>query len=527
MSPDNLKSLLDISEEFGLQREVDSVVVLSGFLRQLWEKEHQPQESLKETLSDFLRDEYSTADIENHIVFKMDDNKKNIINSIQEFLRQVLLINPTIESSGSDDPQKKPKQPSYFPIYHRFLAKMSSQRRLGQTLGILLDSALKDKKSDSLEKIRRGVTQLGNRREAEENFVDILFMDPVKKKETGSKSQGSDDRVTTPPNKNRDYASLFIQMGEDLANLFNLDTNVLSKSRMFLYLERFVNLYALLYYLQIIGSRIDEKGKLIPPGQQPLILPICSNEMGNSYYRYSEECCQIYRMQAESFWRKYILDRVSDNVRELKCSKLDAEKILNHFLEPDRIWPIFRVSDKKIKTTGKKVIEDLEKVMKEKIDLLKNSSMSPVEIFTEAFLQYNLMGQRTLARIRWIFNRQGRGAGLVSLGLNKIAHFQLKPELLELLVIIFSSRCKGNPAQLSLRNFIHDIRRYYGIVLGPSEGLENALEKQGLPVPPRYLLEDNLDNLTRMLRNLNMLKSRSDTAKYITSPFPWLKENNE
>jgi hypothetical protein len=525
---EELKPLLDTRQEFGLQREVDSIVVLVSFLNQLWGGDQNSDKRIKDTLSRYLLDEETFNHIkEKRIKAGRNDNKDDCVESLNEFLRQVLWINPKtpLKSKATPEsplPSADLKKINYFPLSRRFLGEVGSQLQLGRDLYLCLESAI-GKDSPRLSRVRNRLVELEKHKEVEEEFIETLL-----KEYQDEQERPVGEESTKVPNRAKDFSFLFDQMGEDLSALLDLDISVLSKPRMLLYLERLVNLYALLYYLNIITSQINDSGELTPlKEERPLILPICSNEMNSSYYKYSEACCFLYKEKAESFWRKYLLHRVKHNVNNLGSVKSSAKKILTTFLAPENMRKILGFSSAGSQITDRKK-DVLQDSISEIIDLLKDGKMSPEETFTESFLRYNLMGQRTLARIRWILDRQGKGAGIVAQGSTKIAYFQVKPELLELLAIIFfnrnSNKDKENTSKLSLRNFIFEMRNRYGIVLGHSKGVEKSIGEQGISIPPRYLLEENLTHLIKMLQNLNMLKSLSDTNMYISHTFPCVKE---
>jgi hypothetical protein len=233
---------------------------------------------------------------------------------------------------------------------------------------------------------------------------------------------------------------------------------------------------------------------------------------------YSDTCFQLYRQVSEGFWCKYLHKHVDNNANVLGCRGKDPFIILEEFSKDKNATSIFG-------QIGSTSIMNLKEEIKSSLVLLQKSSLpSHVDKFTEAFLIYNLKGQRTLARMKQILDWQGAGAGIVAPEKVKGKHFHLKPELLETLVIIFYSRNRHQQDRLSLLDFISEIRRRYGIILGPSENLEIELKKQGLPVPQPSLLKRNFGHLISMLMNLNMLERLSDKAMFIKCPFPFKKE---
>ena len=408
--------------------------------------------------------------------------------------------------------KKLSKSITYNPLNHRLLGEIPSKFQLGRTLYLCLENSIND---DEKEKIKERLNAVERHQEAEEGIIETL----IQWDHDAQKVNPTKDTRIGLPIRAVNYKSLFKQFGEDLIALLDLDINMLSKSRILLYLECLTNLYALLYYLRIICKKEDTVTGKPPPGDLPLVLPLCSNESDDSYKTFSDVCLQLYRQKAVVFWREYLLERVRDNAEVLGCRGEDAGRIFNDFRKNYEV--IFKSQTDETESQKRK--ETLEIEIRKSLEQLAKAGIDPDEQFTEAFLSYNLKASRTLAMLR-ILDWQGPGAGLVAPKRERVKHFHLKPHLLETLVIVFSSRYRNQQSRLSLRNFISEVRQRYGIVLGHSDNLEQALGKQDLPVPNRYLLDRNLRHLITMLRDINMLESLSDTAMFVKCPFHWRQE---
>ncbi|MCP4353606.1 MAG: hypothetical protein GY795_49800 [Desulfobacterales bacterium] len=422
-----------------------------------------------------------------------------------KFLQQMLLTSPDkfttyleredINIQNEELSKKQLDAITYKPFNHRLLSDIKQALRLGQTLYSCIKMAVKD---EDFEKLKSRLNSIEQHKEAEEGIINTLF-------QFDTSLQPQDSTVSEKselPEKAENYKKLFIQCGEDLSALLKLNIDIISKPRLLIYLERLINLYILLYYLRVICKKDDNKDS-----DSPLILPVCSNESDDEFKLIGDNCLQIYRHKAVQFWREYVRERVAINADILKCSKKKPQKILEEFLKHHQI---FKTGPKRLN----KIEDDIPKNLKQ----LTYAKSDPVDQFTEAFLSYNLKGNRTLARLR-IFDWQGPGAGIVAPERGTVKHFHLMPELLETLVIIFVSQNRHQSLQLSLQNFIINVRERYGIILGHSEYLEPALGKQSLPIPSRSLLDRNLMHVISMLRHLNMLESLSDTAMFIKCPF--------
>jgi hypothetical protein len=520
MSKIELKLLLNTMMEYGLRREVDPPVVLAGFLNQSWSYKPSPT---KDELSRFLILK-SYGKVDERIKVAGNSNKGETVKILKDFLKQILWTNPEAfekrlgkknpeEISNAKEEKYLLKSITYNPLNHHLLGEIKGDSRIGQTLFECLNEALHHDKG-KMDKIRDRLNSLECYQEVEEKILETFFLQPDDKEgEMNSNMESS--RPIKVPDRAEEYMSLFNKLGDDLLALLELDNSLLSKSRILLYLEKITNLYVLLYYLRIICEMTDSPFGIPPPRELPLILPLCSNELDDRFKDYSDTCFQFYRQKSENFWRSYLQKRVDYNAHQLHCPGDSARDILNKFIENDK--DIFRLPMGTVDTLRDEIENSL-------VQLEKSSLRSHVNKFTEAYLIYNLKGQRTLARMKLILDWQGAGAGLVAPEKVKGKHFHLKPELLETLVIIFYNRNRHQQDKLSLRNFIAEIRRSYGIILGPSENLEAELKKQGLPVPQPSLLKRNFGHLISMLMNLNMLERLSDKAMFIKCPFPFKKE---
>jgi len=523
MSEKKLEPLLNTMQEYGLRREVEPAVVLGGFLNQFWSFKHS---STKDELSRFLILE-SYDKVDERIKVAGNGNKGETVNILKDFLKQILWTNPEAfekrlkkknleEISNAKEQKELLKSITYNPLNHHLLGEIKGDSRIGQTLYECLNEALQYDKV-TLDKIRDRLNSLECHREVEEKILDNLFR-------SHGDTDGEDNLNTGPsrssrmPDRAGDYTSLFKQFGDDLLALLELDIPFLSKSRILLYLEKVTNLYALLYYLRIICEKTDPQQGTPPPDGLPLILPLCSKELDDRFKDYSDACFQLYRQQSEDFWRTYLNEKVDKNADKLGCKGHDPFKILEEFSKDKNATSIFG-------QIGSTTINNLKDEIKSSLVLLQKSSLpSHVDKFTEAFLIYNLKGQRTLSRMKRILDWQGAGAGIVAPEKGKGKHFNLNPELLETLVIIFYSRNRHQQDKLSLQNFIAEICLKYGIILGPSENLETKLKGQDLPVPQPSLLKRNFEHLISMLANLNMLERLSDKAMFIKCPFPLQKD---
>lgn len=501
-----LKPLLRIREEYGFQREVKPSVVLGDFLSQFWgdgdKKEH-------ERLTFFLLGEHS--DVIKQIQISRYKNREHYCKTLRSFLKQTLCTNlDSIQKYEKMDKKEKEKRKSsilknvtYNPLNRRLISKTSSVFQLGSEIYWRLQKAMD---SDDFDKLRIRLKEIESYKEPEEEIIQLLFQWNSK----DSKPNDPDNKIKEEEEKGKQelaksFKPLFKQFGDDLTSFIKLDIKSFSKVRFLNYLERLVNLYTLLYYLSIIGGDKNER---------PLILPVCSNEPEADFRGFADECLQIYRQKAIQFWWRHIHDRVKYDAKILGCTKFEALEIFNKFKEKDNEVKIFTYSTSvSKKRLSKSIIEEL--------GLLESASnLSPTEKFAEAFLRYNSKASRTIARLR-ILDWQGPGAGLVAPETGRRKHFHLKPDLLEVLVILFVSRNRKQPLKLSLREFVEDLRKRYGIIIGYTEGLESALRQQEMPLPSRSLLNTNLNHLINMLRNLNMLESLSDTAMFIRCPFLW------
>jgi hypothetical protein len=523
MSKGKLKLLLNTMQEYGLRREVDPPVVLGGFLNQSWSyKPSQKKDELstKDKLSRFLILE-SYDKIDECIKVAGNGNKGKTVKILKDFLKQILWTNPEAfekrlkkkkfeEISNEKEQKYLLKSITYNPFNRRLLGEIRRDLQIGQTLFECLNKALHHDK-EKMDKIKDRLNSLEFHQEVEEKILETLFLPPD---DNGGEENSNMEfsRQNNIPDRAENYTSLFGQLGDDLLALLELDIPLLSKSRILLYLEKITNLYALLYYLRIICVKTD------PPGELPLILPLCSNELDDRFKDYSDTCFQLYRQISEDFWRKYLYNHVDANASVLGCRGKDPFTILEEFSKDKNATSIFG-------QIGSTSIMNLKEEIKSSLVLLQKSSLpTHVHKFTEAYLIYNLKGQRTLARMKLILDWQGAGAGIVAPEKVKGKHFHLKPELLETFVIIFYSRNRHQQDKLSLRDFIAEIRRRYGIILGPSETLDAELKKQGLPIPQPSLLKRNFGHLISMLMNLNMLERLSDKAMFIKCPFPFKKE---
>ncbi len=531
MNKEKLEALLDTSRVYGFERDVPPSVVLGGFLKQFW---FLGGSDIKNQVSRYLIPDEEMSEID--AVLKISDesgsDKKQLIDTLKEFLRQILWTNPESVIKRWEDKNKEKrdtnkllKTVNWHPLDKRFLGDITYSR-----FGNALYCGLVQLKDNNFAKLQDQIKNVDEAQEAEVKIVATLFDKSWNQRQKDNPRCDADD---TAPSDLHKYSSLFRQMGEDLSGLLKLDTNMMSKSRFLLYLERLVNLYALLYYMRVICEKTDSDNGKPPSGDFPLILPLCSNEAEDGFKEYSTICFQRYRQKADTFWRKYLKERIQKNVNSLGCGDKDASTILDAFLKNES--EIFRITkgnteaadklvcDKPDELSKNKAIKTLKDELTESLNKLKQSpiKLSPVDQFTEAFLSYNLKGSRTLARLRRIMHSQGPGAGIVAPETDRVKHFHLKPELLELLVILFSSRYRNQPSRLDLQHFVSEIRERYGIILGPSENWQEALKKQDLPIPKHGLLKKNFDHLTTMLRNLDMLESLSDTAKYVKCPFLW------
>lgn len=530
MNERKLKPLLDTMKEYGLRREVDPPVVLAGFLKRSWShklSQTKGESGTRDKISRFLIQE-PCDEVDERI--KVSGNKGDAVEILIHFLRQILWTNPgafikRMNKKESKEISREEKNIenllrsiTYNPFNRHLLeGKISGNLQIGQTLYECLNDALKNDK-EKMDKIRDRLNTLEGHREVEETIIETLFQSHTSDTDGNGNSNTELSISPVVPGNAKHYTSLFKQLGADLLALLELDIPLLSKSRILLYLEKITNLYALLYYLRIICKKTDPQPGSLPPGEQPLILPLCSNELDDRFKDYSDTCFQLYRQVSENFWREYLGKKVGDNAKCLGCSGKDPFKILEEFCKNENFISIFG-------QMGKKSLDNLKEEIENSLGLLQDSSLpSHVNKFTEAYLIYNLKGQRTLGRMKRILDWQGAGAGIVAPEKAKGKHFHLKPELLEMLVIIFYSRNRHQQDMLSLRNFIAEIRQKYGIILGPSGKLEAALKKQDLPVPPPSLLKKNFGHLISMLMNLNMLERLSDKAMFIKCPFPLRKE---
>jgi hypothetical protein len=523
MSEEKLKLLLNTMQEYGLRREVDPPVVLGGFLNRSWSYKPSPT---KDELSRFLILK-SYDKVDERIKVSGNRNRAEAVNILKDFLKQILWTNPEAfeerlkkknpEEVGSEN---ELKSITYNPLNRRLLGDIRRDLQIGQTLFECLNEALQDDK-EKMNKIRKRLNSIEAHGEVEEKILETLYLLPSDK---GGEENSDTESPRSPRVRERakNYTSLFRQFGDDLLALLELDNALLSKSRILLYLEKITNLYALLYYLRIICEKTDPQPGTPPPGELPLVLPLCSNELEDRYKDYSDTCFQFYRQKSEDFWRSYLHERVYDNAGKLGCRGKDPNAILDEFSKEKNVNEIFGQIGSKID----RLKDEIESNLKE-LHLLKKSSLrTPVDKFTEAFLVYNLKGQRTLARMKLILDWQGAGAGIVAPEKVKGKHFHLKPELLETLVIVFYNRYRHQQDRLSLRDFIDEVRKRYGIILGPSENLEAQLKTQGLPVPQPSLLKRNFEHLISLLANLNMLERLSDKAMFIKCPFPLQTEES-
>ncbi len=508
--------LLGINQEYGFQREVEPKVVLGEFLAQFWS-----QSSLEssEWLTDSLRDNLHKID---KILTGGKYNPELLKETLTEYLKGTLLTNPEAferrlkrsKSSGKAPDSNALKKISYNPLNHRFLSEPTSIQ-LGRQLYLCLRDAVNKNRVNMIKERLLAVEQ---HQETEEKIIDAIFDWPVDKHEN---HQAKEPGGGKPPERAKEYISLFKQFAEDLEALLQLDIKLMSKTRILLYLERLVNLYALLYYLRIICDYTDKKKK--NGADPPLIIPLCSDEADDIFKDYSTRCFEVYRQKAVAFWREYLKNRIAKNVKALNCEEKDANEILKKFIEHEpQIFRLPSTKDEKKAKQPKKAMLKLEKEIKEILEQVSNINISSVERFTEAYLAYNLKRGRTLVHLRRVLDWQGPGAGIAAPEGGNVKHFHLKPELLETLVIIFANRYKTKPSQLSLRDFVSETRSRYGIILGHSPGFEESVEKQELPGLKNDIFKKNSDNFISMLRSLNMLESLSDTAMYIKCPFPLL-----
>ncbi|MCU0289020.1 MAG: hypothetical protein MUF15_21830, partial [Acidobacteria bacterium] len=369
-----LKRLLETNQEYGFQREVDQAEVLGDFLSQVW-----PQNSPKdhENLTHFLSGDNQGTD---NIITSGTDDSDLLKKTLNEYLKNTLLIKLDAFEKRilkKKEPENKLeakdiKKISYHPLNHRFLTEP------GIRLGSFLYSCLYkyvDKKR--IEIIKKRLISLEHHQEAEEKIVSAIFKWPTESSETWQAKTPEAD----VPERSKDYKSLFEQFAEDLEALLQLDIKLMSKNRVLLYLERLINLYALLYYLRIICRYTDDKkGQDMDP---PLILPLCSNEADDLFKDYSTRCFEVYRQKAVAFWREYLRERIVHNAEELKCINDNAAGILKNFTAyGSQIFGFSQTHDEKVKTP-KKTIKKLEEEIKEILDDIKDIEMSNIERFTE------------------------------------------------------------------------------------------------------------------------------------------------
>lgn len=499
MDDKNLKPLLNTNQEFGFQKEVNSAIVLGEFLMQFWPSSSDDFRS--ELTKMLLNSNYDVKNLKTGGKDKTDD----LVEILKNFLRDSLWTNPdaykqriNIEKTSAEE--NNIPNISYYPLNRKLLATSTSKAQLGRKLFLSLKDAFKDN-PQQFSFIEERLRKVEQHPEIEEEIISTIFSCPVEQAPQDS-SNNQEDNI--PPLRAKYYSSLFKQFGDDLQSLLELDIKLLAKPRLLLYLERLVNLYALLYYLRIICNHIDEEEKC--PDDLPFILPLCSKEAEDAFKDYTTQCFQVYRSKIVAFWRKYLKDRIEHNAKILKCNEKDAETILEIFLKINVIFP------RKPKKEGKEIKDIINQISKFNID-------SGIEHFTEAFLLHNLKSIRTVQRLRLILDWQGTGAGLVAPQSGNVKHFHLKPELLELLVIIFYSQNRFKPSNLTLRKFILEIRNRYGIILGHFPGIEKKIEKQGLLLYKHDEFKKNYENFLSMLRELNMLESLSDMAMFIKCPF--------
>jgi hypothetical protein len=508
MGDSNLIGLLDINQEYGFQREVDPAMVLGEFLARFWSQGSQASIS---NLTDSLSDNLNNV---GNIITGGKYDPTLLKETLTEYLKSTLLINPEAferrllksKSSGKKLDDKELRKIPYCPLNHRFLIEPTSIQ-LGRQLYLCLDF---ESDKNRINNIKERLLVVEQHQETEEKIIAVIFDWPAGNHEN---RQAKEPGGGNPPGRAKEYISLFKQFAEDLESLLQLDIKLMSKTRILLYLERLVNLYALLYYLRIICDYTDKKKK--PGADPPLIIPLCSEEADDEFKDYSTRCFEVYRQKAVASWREYLKKRIEQNADVLKCTNDKAEDILEKFIANET--QIFRLPKK-----SKKVIEQFKKDIKGILEQVSNITNSGIERFTEAYLAYNLTRNRTLVRLRRVLDWQGPGAGIAAPEKGNVKHFHLKPELLETLVIIFSNRYKTRPSQLSLRNFVSETRARFGIILGHSPGLEESVKKQELPGLKNDLFKKNSDNFISMLRSLNMLESLSDMAMYIKCPFPLL-----
>lgn len=515
-----LKPLLDTKEKYGFRREHDPAMVLGGFLSQFWPN-YSPE--ARENLTRFL---YENENDSFNIVTGGKKDPKLLKKTLKSFLINTLWTNPEFYKSylkkARDKDKAKDRDDTYYskaikkvpyhPLNSRLLdMKLSEDRLLGRSLYICLKEAVGKEK---LVAIKKKLLTVENHQEAEEEIISTIL------KWERDKMEVSQSKDSDKPEEAMHYKSLFSQFGEDLGALLKLDIGSISKSRMLLYLERLVNLYALLYYLRIICDYTDAKKK--PDKLPPLILPLCFYEADDLFKDYSTKSFEVYRQKAVAYWREYLKERIEHNAKELNCLEKGEKEILKKFIEnePD----IFRISGIGSKKRTQKAIKKLEDEMTGTLEQISEIDMPNIDRFTEAFLKYNLK-RRTVVRLRRILDWQGPGAGLVAPESGSVKHFHLNPELLETLVIIFSARHETKKTRLSLRDFVSQIVERYGIVLGYYPKVKIALQRQELPEIKDELFRKNSNNFIAMLRGLDMLESLSDTAMYVKCPFPFQKNN--